>query len=88
MTASKYKWFEVVEITEQSLDDSLKDQVPSYLDILIREPSSLSLSEGERQLLLQSKEAFDAAAKDLISEEREARAANGEIVSDSDSEQG
>ena len=88
LTASKYNWFEVVEIIEQSLDDSLKDQVPSYLDILIKEPSSLSLSEGEWQLLLQSKEAFDAAAKDLISEEREARAANGEIVSDSDSEQG
>ena len=67
LTASKYNLFEVVEIIEQSLDDSLKDQVPSYLDILIREPSSLRLSEGERQLLLQAKEASDAAAKDLIS---------------------
>ena len=46
------------------------------------EPSSLGVNENEWQLVLQSKQAFDAASKE--SNERMARAANGEILSDSE----
>ena len=48
------------------------------------EPSSLGVNENEWQLVLHSKQAFDAASKESINDERMARAANGEIVSDSE----
>ena len=87
LAPSKFNWFDIIERIEQSLDESFRDQLPHYLDGFISEPSLLNLSEDEWQLLLQSKQAFDAAGKEFLGEERVARAANGEIVSDSESEE-
>ena len=88
VAASKFNWFDLVERIEQLLDDDHKDELPQYLDSLMSEPSLLDVSEDEWQLLLQSKQTFDAASKESLSEERVARAVNGEIVSGSESEDG
>lgn len=38
LAASKFNWFDVIERTEQSLDDGLRDQLSQYLDGLTSEP--------------------------------------------------
>ena len=49
------------------------------------EPASLGVSEKEWQFILQSKQTFNAASEES-SNERMARAANGEVVSDTESD--
>ncbi len=60
-------------------DSSLKFDVSSYVDNLIEE-----MDEKERALLVQSKLAFDAAIDDSVDAERDARAINGFIVTDTE----
>ena len=87
LEASKYNWFDLCERLEHILGDTnLKDQLPSYLDRLVSDPSVLEVGEKEWELLMQSKLAFDAVSKELVCEERDARATNGEIVTGTESE--
>ena len=87
LEASKYNWFDLCERLEHILGDTnLKDQLPSYLDRLVSDPSVLEVGKKEWELLMQSKLAFNAVSKELVCEERDARATNGEIVTGTESE--
>ncbi len=84
--ASKYNWFDVIEKIEHLIDDGLKDDLPSYLDSLMKNPSLLEVGQGEWELVIQSKLAFYAANKESTSAKRDARTVNGDIVSETESE--
>ena len=77
----QYNWFDIVESCPKISEASLA----AKLETVVHE-NSLGLEDSKIQLLLQSKEAFHKAVVDAYENERIARAVNGEIVTDSESD--
>ena len=83
--SSQYNWFDVIERAEECYGVS-GEQVASQLEVALSEPTRLGLDEHQLQLLLQSKHSFRMAESDAYADGRIARAINGEIVTDSESD--
>ncbi len=82
---SGLNWFEFRERIEQEMCEVPPEALNSLLDRIVNCFSTLGLSQHDLDLVTQSYESFQASVEDC-DEERIARALNGEVVSDSDSD--
>ena len=83
---AKYNYFDLLGRVEELVDLELRVDLPSYLIKFVKDSSLLNLSMENHDLFLQSYDAYSASIYDFYDDEREARSANGEIVSESDCE--
>ena len=83
LSESSFNWFELLDVleTRYGCESAALIQEKFFSSI-----NSFSFTEEELKLILQSKEACDAAHNDAYSSDRIARAVNGLIVTESDSD--
>ena len=82
---SRYNWFEFCERAQEHTGKPLLELEPS-LDKIFQRASDLGLTDVEYSLTSQSKRAYSATKLPSSEEDRIARSVNGEIVTDSDSD--
>ena len=84
LARSTYNWFQFVESLSNDAVNITEEDFQCLLKGLFEEIGVLGLSKHDYELIVQSKEAFDASLLDLQEQERMERAMNGEIVSSSE----
>ena len=84
LSASQHNWFEFVERVECMVDDNL-NTAGSLEEFFLQIPS-LEIEQAKLKLTVQSHRAFMASSVQDCEQDKIARAINGEVVSDSDSE--
>ena len=82
LVASNYNWFELQEIIESEL----RCGCDTMLLQLFSDLSVLGFTKSQEDLIVQSKQAFDAAENYTFDAERSAQALNGCVVSESESD--
>ena len=83
---SEYNWFELVERTEAATEDTFDNNARKELDGFYKRISQFGLTDVESQKVNMSYGAFLAAEDDMQSEERICRIINGEVVTDTESD--
>ncbi len=82
LVQSRYNWFEFVEQVEDQLHRDISNEAES----VFLEVSKLKIVEKEMCLLKQSYLAYCSVESDMYDQDRTARAINGEVVSESESD--
>ena len=83
---SGFNWFQFYERVECMMEESSNLDVSKSLEEIFLQMPHLEFSQRQLELAVQSHRAFVAATSASYEEERMARSINGEIVSESESE--
>lgn len=78
---SNFNWFQSVEYVEENIDKG--DEILSGVRMNL---SLFGFTKSQQELVIQSYEAFKACRQDAYDDERTARAVNGDIVTESESD--
>ena len=85
LVSSQFNWFQLVENVEE-MTDRIALKLPVLLTTFSPSPTHLELTQKQMELTVHSHRAFVAATSASYEEDRNARVINGEVVSESESE--
>ena len=85
LRANEFNWFALIDHIESDAQSIDHDLIARIFSTLANDTCGY-ISENEKSLLILSKEAFEAARNDEYEQDRIARIVNGEVVSESESD--